>query len=181
MLIRDATAEELSRVGEIRIAAYQAGGFLSADSSYAPRLRSLGSDGTGHVLVAVQAGDPDVIMGTIMLNVWPDGGELLTGPGEAEIRALAVLPQAQGLGIGRQLLSALIERATRCGVRKLLLFTEPDMLAAHHLYQQAGFTRLPTRDWSPEPGVSLLAYSLDLATPDQGAASGPGTVAGLAG
>lgn len=179
MLIRDATAEELSRAGEIRVAAYQAGGFLSADSSYAPRLRSLGSDGTGHVLVAVDA--DGTVMGTIMLNVWPDGGELLTGPGEAEIRALAVVPQAQGSGIGRQLLNALIERAAQCGVRQLMLSTESDMLAAHHLYQQAGFTRLPTRDWSPEPGVSLLVYSLDLTTPDQGAPSGPGTVAGLTG
>jgi ribosomal protein S18 acetylase RimI-like enzyme len=177
VLIRDATAAELEHAGDIRVAAYQAGGFLSADSEYAPRLRSLGADGTGHVLVAV--GADGMVMGTIMLSVWPDGGELLAGPGEAEIRALAVLPEAQGSGIGRQLLSALIQRAAEAGVRHLMLSTEPEMLAAHHLYQQAGFTRLPERDWSPEPGVSLLVYSLDLTTlrdsvPDARAGCSPG-------
>lgn len=173
-MIRDATAAELDEVGEIRVAAYRAGGFLAAtDSGYAPRLRSLGADGTGHVLVAIEeagAGqDPEtgprtrgIIMGTIMLTLWPDGGELLAGPGEAEIRALAVRPQAQGSGIGRQLLMAVIQRATEAGVKHLMLSTEPDMLAAHHLYQQAGFNRLPERDWSPEPGVTLLVYGLML-------------------
>lgn len=34
------------------------------------------------------------------------------------------------------------------------------MKAAHHLYEQAGFGRLPDRDWSPEPGVTLLAYGM---------------------
>ena len=37
------------------------------------------------------------------------------------------------------------------------------MKAAHYLYEKAGFSRLPERDWSPEPGVNLLAYGLDLA------------------
>ena len=37
------------------------------------------------------------------------------------------------------------------------------MRAAQHLYHQAGFGRLPDRDWSPRPGVTLLAYGLALA------------------
>jgi hypothetical protein len=36
------------------------------------------------------------------------------------------------------------------------------MKAAHRLYDEAGFARLPERDWSPEPGVKLLAYGLVL-------------------
>jgi hypothetical protein len=38
------------------------------------------------------------------------------------------------------------------------------MRAAYHLYTQAGFTRLPGRDWSPRPGEVLLAYGLVLAS-----------------
>jgi hypothetical protein len=36
------------------------------------------------------------------------------------------------------------------------------MTAAQHLYEDAGFVRLPERDWSPAPGVNLLAYGLAL-------------------
>ena len=36
------------------------------------------------------------------------------------------------------------------------------MRAAHRLYERTGFRRLPERDWSPRPGVQLLAYSLEL-------------------
>jgi ribosomal protein S18 acetylase RimI-like enzyme len=55
-----------------------------------------------------------------------------------------------------------IERAVRAGVRHLVLLTQPDMRAAQHVYQRAGFRRLRDRDWSPAPGVTLLAYGLDL-------------------
>jgi ribosomal protein S18 acetylase RimI-like enzyme len=191
--VRDATAADMTEVGDVRVAAYVAGGHLARESGYAPRLRSLGTDGLGFVLVAVDTGanapslagagkagrtagtdlavEPTagagmasgVIAGTIMLRAWPDAGELLGGPGDAEIRALAVRPEAQGSGVGRLLLSKLIERATQLGVRHLLLSTQPDMRSAHRLYEQAGFGRLPDRDWSPEPGVELLVYGLRLA------------------
>jgi hypothetical protein len=36
------------------------------------------------------------------------------------------------------------------------------MLGAQRLYAELGFRRLPERDWSPVPGVSLLAFTLGL-------------------
>lgn len=161
MLIRDAHPDELPEIGDIRVGAYLADGFLSPDSGYAPRLRELGTDGLDPVLVALD-GDGTLI-GTVMLQVWPQGGEVVKAPGEAEIRALAVRSKARGTGVGRALLAAVIDRAARLDVRHLLLLTQPAMKAAQHLYDQAGFTRLPDRDWSPEPDVRLLAYGLVLA------------------
>jgi ribosomal protein S18 acetylase RimI-like enzyme len=161
MDIRDAKPDELSEIGAIRVAAYRADGFMSAGSEYEPTLRGLGGDGAGHVLVA--AADDGTLVGTIMLQTWPDAaGQLVTGPGDAEIRALAVLPEARRAGVGRALLTALMERAQREEVRHLLLFTQPDMVVAHRMYEQAGFVRLPERDWSPHPGTGLLAYGLIL-------------------
>jgi ribosomal protein S18 acetylase RimI-like enzyme len=157
MLIRDAHPDELAEVGELRLAAYRADGFLSPDSTYAPLLRDLGADGLGQVLVAV-ASEAGPILGTVMLQFWPDAGHVVQGPGEAEIRALAVWPRARGAGIGRALLAAVTDRAVSASVGYLLLFTQPEMKAAHHLYAEAGFSRLPDRDWSPEPGTALLAY-----------------------
>jgi len=153
----------MSIVGEIRIAAYEAGGFMSADSAYAPTLRDLGANGNGQVLVAtVPALGARQIVGTIMLQTWPDTGPVVAGPHEAEIRALAVSPLSQGTGIGRTLLQHALERAGQLGVRHLVLCTEPAMRVAHRLYEQAGFVRLPERDWSPSPGTTLLVYGLKL-------------------
>jgi hypothetical protein len=36
------------------------------------------------------------------------------------------------------------------------------MRAAHAIYERLGFTRAPERDWSPLPGVRLLAFTLSL-------------------
>lgn len=155
----------MTEVGEIRMAAYQAGGFISADSGYAATLRGLGADGKGHVLVAVHAADgrtAERVIGTIMLQTWPDTGPVVAGPGEAEIRALAVRPHVQGRGVGAELLGRLIDRAAGQGVRRLVLCTEPGMRTAHRLYERAGFVRRPERDWSPAPDVTLLVYGLDL-------------------
>jgi ribosomal protein S18 acetylase RimI-like enzyme len=169
MVIRDAYPDEFLVIGELRLAAYRADGFLAPDSVYAPRLRDLGADGLGVVLVAVDpAGGPP--LGTVMLQSWPNAGHVVRGPGEGEIRALAVRPDAQGAGVGRALLTAVIDRAGREGVRHLVLCTQADMQAAHHLYEQAGFRRLPERDWSPEPDDQLLAYGLPLGS---GEAAGP--------
>jgi ribosomal protein S18 acetylase RimI-like enzyme len=161
MPIRDANSDEFPEIGDIRVGAYRADGFLSPDSRYAPMLREIGIDGLDPILVAVD-GD-GALIGTVTLQVWPQGGGVVKGPGEAEIRALAVRPVARGAGVGRMLLAAVIDRAARLGVEHLLLLTQPEMKAAHHLYDAAGFTRLPERDWSPEPGVRLLAYGLVLA------------------
>lgn len=161
VIVRDASPAELAEVGDIRVAAYLAGGHMSPDSGYAPVLRALGSEGDGTVLVAVAGPGGGPLLGTVMLQYWPDGGQVVTEH-EAEIRALAVAPEGQGQGTGRALLHAAIERAEGAGVRNLVLLTQPDMRAAQHLYRQAGFRRLPDRDWSPGPGVILLAYGLPL-------------------
>jgi ribosomal protein S18 acetylase RimI-like enzyme len=171
--IRDASPEDMAEVGEIRITAYEAGGFLSADAGYKPHLRALGADGNGHVLVAVAPGRQETdgtsssgagerVVGTVMLQAWPNAGPTVHAADEAEIRALAVRPEAQGSGAGWQLVVAVIERARRTGVRHLVLCTEPEMRTAHRLYERAGFVRLPERDWSPAPSVTLLVYGLKL-------------------
>lgn len=165
MRIRDARPDELESVGEIRVAAYLADGFLSAGSAYAPRLRALGADGDGDVLVAIEedaeGSGRDEIVGTVMIRNWP-GGQLIRAPDEAEVRALAVAPDSRGRGIGRKLVSAVVERARESGLRLLVLASQPDMVIAHHLYGQAGFARLPERDFEPAPGVTLLAFGLRL-------------------
>ncbi len=97
-----------------------------------------------------------------MLQLWPDAGHVVSGPGDAEVRALAVAPEARGRGVGRALLQAVTDQARARGVRHLVLCTQQTMLAAQHLYTEAGFRRMPERDWEPVPGFTLLAYGLVL-------------------
>jgi ribosomal protein S18 acetylase RimI-like enzyme len=162
VIIRAAQPGELNEVGDVRVAAYRASGFLSETSAYAARLHDLGLDGSGDILVAVAA--DGTLLGTVMVQYWPNAGGAVQAEGEAEIRALAVLPAARGQGAGNALLQAVIERATTAGVRHLVLATMPAMRTAHRMYERAGFTRLPERDWSPdaEKDVSLLVYGLKL-------------------
>ncbi len=159
VIVREALPDEFAVIGDLRVAAYRADGFLSETSAYAATLHALGSDGAGDVLVAVDGGQ---MLGTVMLQYWPQAGNVVRGPGEAEIRALAVAPGARGRGIGRALVAAIMERAIHRQVRHLLLLTQPEMRTAQRMYAEAGFGRLPDRDWSPEPGEILLAYELML-------------------
>jgi ribosomal protein S18 acetylase RimI-like enzyme len=166
VIIRSAQPTELAEIGDIRLAAYRADGFLPPNSGYAAVLHGLGASGSGRVLVAV---DGDRLLGTVMLQYWPEAGEVVRGPEEAEIRALAVAPSAQRLGVGSALLQAVITEAAASGVRYLALCSLPEMRAAHGMYERAGFVRLPERDWSPQPGTLLLAYGMALGSqvPDQ--------------
>jgi GNAT superfamily N-acetyltransferase len=81
---------------------------------------------------------------------------------EAEFRMLAVRPDAQGRGIGRALTEACVDRARAQGFRALVLSTPAGAALPHRLYESMGFVREPARDWSPVPGVDLIAYSLAL-------------------
>lgn len=161
MIVRDAHPEELAAIGDLRIAAYRAAGFLSGTSRYAQTLWGLGADGKGEVLAAVEG---TAVLGTAMLEFWPHGEPVVQGPEEAGIRALAVSPDAQGRGVGRTLLAAVTRRAVEHGSRHLVLLTMPGMRAAQHLYTKAGFVRLPERDEYPRPGVELLAFGKKLAS-----------------
>jgi GNAT superfamily N-acetyltransferase len=100
------------------------------------------------------------VVGTATLVL--DGGRYgeLAGPAEAEFRMLAVDPAAQGRGVGTLLVRACVVESVRRGKERLVLSTWP--AGRHPLYERLGFVRDPARDWSPEPGVPLVAYALDL-------------------
>ena len=161
VIIRDVRPDEHAVVGELRVAAYRALGLLPEGSAYTETLRSFGFSGDHEVLVAIgEAGNG--ILGTITLEPFGPASELAKDYTEADIRAFAVAPSAQGQGVGRNLLFAVIERAGKRGVRRLRLCTRPAMEAAQHLYVTAGFSRTPELDFTPVPWVTLRAYELAL-------------------
>jgi ribosomal protein S18 acetylase RimI-like enzyme len=161
VIIREARPGERAVIGELRVAAYRALGTLPDGSGYAQTLRGFGFDGDCAVLVAADETGDDIV-GTITLEPFDPASELAKDDTEADIRAFAVAPHAQGLGVGRKLLLAVIERAEQRGLRRLRLCTQPAMLAAQHLYAAIGFSRTPELDFDPVAGLTLHAYELEL-------------------
>jgi ribosomal protein S18 acetylase RimI-like enzyme len=161
VIIREARPDEQPLVGELRVAAYQAIGLLPETSEYAQTLRTFGF-GARECTVLVAAADAGGLLGTITIEPYGPDSELARHPAEADIRAFAVGALAQGQGIGRQLLRAVVGYAAGHGIVTLRLCTQPAMAAAQHLYAAAGFSRTPDRDFSPVPGLTLRAYELVL-------------------
>jgi ribosomal protein S18 acetylase RimI-like enzyme len=81
------------------------------------------------------------------------------------MRMLAVDPACQGRGLGRALTQWCLDRARSEGRIRLVLHTGTFMPAAVRLYESMGFRREPGLDFTPVPGVDLIAYTFDLAKP----------------
>ena len=79
------------------------------------------------------------------------------------VEATAIAYEQQGVKPARPLTHDLLRDMHReRGLTSMVLSSSTTMHAAHRLYERLGFTRLPERDWSPVPGVQLVAYALPL-------------------
>ncbi|MFB6844514.1 GNAT family N-acetyltransferase [Streptomyces sp. NPDC056373] len=166
LLIRPVEPTEHDELGAITAQAYLQDNLLDFGDS----------DPYRHVLldVAARAASAEVLAalrdGRVLGGVTfvPSGGPMadIAGPGEAEIRMLAVSPTARGQGVGEALVRSCVARARATpGCRSVVLSTQPTMHTAHRIYERLGFTRTPERDWNPLPelaDITLLTYQLTL-------------------
>lgn len=164
--IRQAAPDDYATLGEITAQAYLGDGPLDFGESdqYLGELRDVAKRAAAaEVLVAVEAGR---VLGGVTFV--PAGGPMadIARAGEAEIRMLAVAPEARGRGAGEALVRACVERARALdGCVRVVLSTQWTMHAAHRIYERLGFTRTPERDWNPLSDLTdltLITYELTL-------------------
>ena len=84
---------------------------------------------------------------------------------------LAVNPAARGRGVGQALVELCLRRSRELGYAGVRMSSMDRMTSAHRVYERLGFARAPDDDWSPEPGVTLLAYVLRFDGPSATAAA----------
>jgi putative acetyltransferase len=71
------------------------------------------------------------------------------GPDEFEVAKMAVTASAQGSGIGKRLLTHVVEAARAEGANRLFLETNHAMIPAVRLYESMGFRHLPPERVAP--------------------------------
>lgn len=161
LIIRPAEEADLPAIGALTVEAYRVDGFLEGTEDYADHLADAPTRfRDAELLVAVD--DSGTVLGSVTVVLPGTPFAEISRPGELEFRMLAVSPEARGRGVGEALVRAVMDRARAAGAGQVVLSSSAKMRAAHRLYERLGFTRLPDRDWSPLPGVNLVAYSCEL-------------------
>jgi ribosomal protein S18 acetylase RimI-like enzyme len=170
--VREVRPTEYQEAGALVVAAYRALPGPHVSDGYSGQLSDVERRASeAEVLVAVEGGLLGCV--TFVPDATSPWAELLHDH-ESGIRMLAVDPKVQSRGVGRALLRACLDRAGRIGQNALFLHSTPWMHAARHLYVQAGFVRVPDRDWLPVPDVPLLAFRRELTLREQQSSRGPG-------
>ncbi|GAA4695478.1 GNAT family N-acetyltransferase [Nocardioides conyzicola] len=158
-VVRRARPEDLEAVGEITVAAYAE--FTDGpDDRYVTLLRDAARrDREAELWVAEVDG---VVRGSVTIALPDSPWREIGRDGEGEFRMLAVSPDARRMGVGDALARLVLDRFRELGFRSIVLSSLASMSSAHRIYERLGYHRIPERDWSPQPGVDLIAYAKDL-------------------
>lgn len=97
------------------------------------------------------------LLGLVLCATATSPSRQVARPEEAEMHLLAVDPASRGHGVGSELVRAFEQRANALGRFRLVLSTQPAMLAAHRIYERHGYQRNSLRDWAKD-GKEYLVY-----------------------
>ena len=165
ILVRDAHRTERDALRELTLSAYAQYASIMEPSAWsllrAAIVSALDLDNGAQHIVAERKGSP---LGSVLLFAPSTEayGAVSLRTDWPEIRLLAVLPEARGLGVGRLLVNECMRRAKAGGAEAIGLHTSPSMRDAIRLYEAFGFRRDPAHDLRIEGAEPIHAYRLSL-------------------
>lgn len=142
LTIRPALDSEAIAIGQLTERAFLAGAYGHlpiSDERRALQLDAAGRAASGTLLVALDA-QGELVGTSSVLRAGTEHARRANA-GEAEVRLLAVDPEARGAGIGEALMRASLEVALEWGATALVLDTGDLNEAAQRLYERLGFER----------------------------------------
>ena len=160
--VRQATEADFDDIRRITRDAYLSAGFIEADNPYVKELENV-EDRAKNALVWVAELDGKVAASTAITFAGQPYTDIAL-EGELEFRMLAVDPELQRGGVGRALVTAVIDYARSLeGIHTVSLTSMTPMTNAHALYKSLGFKRVPERDWYvPNEDIILWVFCLEL-------------------
>lgn len=106
---------------------------------------------SGCLLVAIAADQPVACVGLRRLDAHT-----------AELKRLYVRPRWRGRGLGRELVTRVLDVARELQYRRIVLDTLPSMHEAQRLYELFGFVDARAYYKNPLPGVRFMQLDLDV-------------------
>ena len=131
-MLRDLKVTDVASICEIN---KEALGYSFSPDETASQLARLSQD-SHHFLLGYEDDASHELLGYVHAEVY----ESLYSKAGFNILALAVLPQAQGQGIGKSLLQGLEQEAKRRGYEFIRLNSADHRLGAHAFYEKVGYT-----------------------------------------
>jgi ribosomal protein S18 acetylase RimI-like enzyme len=164
LLIRNARPDELDNVSLLLKVAYQQYENIIRPEAWQSYLEDI-------MDVRSRLGQADLIVAELdhrlagSVTLYLDGSHSFPEAwptGWAMVRLLAVHPEYRHQGIGRALMEECIRRCRQAKVAVIGLHTTEAMDIARQMYERIGFVRFPESDFHPAPGVTVMAYRLQL-------------------
>lgn len=161
MRLRRALPGDLEAVSEVTVEAY-ADYTTGAEDGYITHLRDAARRDREAELWVATPDDSETILGSVTLCPPGSPWREIARDGEGEFRMLSVARAARGQGVGAAMVELVLERFRADGAGSVVMSSLAQMAGAHRIYERAGFTRLPERDWSPVDGVHLITFGRTL-------------------
>lgn len=169
LIIRNANPEEFDAIGKLMVDAYSAlEGFPNAKEipEYFDTLANIGRlTERPHTELIVAINSHEEVLGAVLYISNPKYYGVskldMNFTATSAFRLLAVSNYTRGLGVGRSLINACIEKAKKANHKQLIIHSTEFMVAARAIYAKLGFIRFDDIDFEQD-GVEVFGYQLGL-------------------
>lgn len=166
--VQIATENDFQKVGQLMVDVYaKLDGFATPEEQpvYYDMLANIGDfaqKDSVDILIATNKGE--ILGAVVYINDLSEYGaniDLSNEKDSAAFRLLAVSTQARGLGIGKLLTNACLEKAKLIGLKQMIIHTTDSMKVAWGMYEKMGFIRSEDLDFL-QSGMSVYGFRKSL-------------------